>query len=1141
MMVIISSYILAQSPSNGGFEDGTNFWTTAGTAVTTNARTGTNSLSHTTSSTSNVAHTNSSIIVVPNNNYAHVIGWALGSNSNARASCGGTLNATTNSTAILTIGTTLTQLTHSVLNSSGSAQNFTPRVNTRSVSGSTTLNWDDVIMYFSTSSTPDLTKPISATIFTNGIIASNSVDFSWTNGSDAGTGLQATIILRTTNTSAASPIMNDQAVYSLAGGTSGPNTVGSDWTILNVSVGSGTTVYTDNSVIPSTSYKYAVIHRDLAYNYSTALVSGTITTPSASCSAPSTQASAITFSSVGINTMTVGWTNGDGLARIVVMNTTNSFTDPTDGTTPLPDPNYGGSGEQVVYNGNGNSVDIAVLSPATTYWYRVYEYNCIALNTKYNITTAANNPNNQVTLASCAAPLTQASLINFTAVGGTVMTINWTPGNGSKRIVIINTTNSFTNPVDGVDPSANTAYSGSGEQVIYNNTGSSVSVTGLSYGTTYWYRVYEYNCSGVNTKYNTSTATDNPLSQMTTAAPALGFQLTTTNTNYVIDFDNTVANVNNGQYDGSGFTITPAVGQLNSDAWATTGMSDGASAFGGSNTTGDFARGISNGGVNTGGFYAFTVGTGNNAFGIQPGGSDWTPGTVTLRVQNNTGTVLSSLGLAYKVFNFNDGLYSGTFNFSYSFDNVTYTPVSQVDFASIEAADGSPAWNAYLRSLSLNSLSVANGNYIYLRWFGDDNGGSTSRDEFAIDDISIVANPTTVNQSFSGTLADAIITGTTQLSGPATVAGTVTLSNGNLILGANHLSAGSVNGGSATGYIQTNGTGALTVTNITTPAKELPVGNSTYNPLQLNNGSGFDWTARVEDAVNNVVAPFTTDKAINRTWHISPSATVVAGPDVTFNFDDADNAQLVNNVLYNGDPVRTVQVWHYGNGSWTAAGTSLAMTPGNGSQSLTLSGYTNFSPFAISKTSSPLPVTILSFAGQKERGVNVLRWSTANEFNNTGFEILRSTDGINYTAIGFVNSLAVNGNSNDVLNYIFTDIALSGTKQYYRLRQIDFDNRSNLSTIVLVKGERPVITVIDGVFPNPARSSVNILIAASEREKVTLVVTDMAGRVVSSKIVSVEQGSNTIPLDINQLNKGSFIVKLVCENGCNSAAKFMKL
>ena len=362
-----------------------------------------------------------------------------------------------------------------------------------------------------------------------------------------------------------------------------------------------------------------------------------------------------------------------------------------------------------------------------------------------------------------------------------------------------------------------------------------------------------------------------------------------------------------------------------------------------------------------------------------------------------------------------------------------------------------------------------------------------------------------------------------------------------VILSSNNLFVNNTAGGSATGYIQTNGTGALTVTNITTPAKQLPVGNSTYNPLQINNGSGFNWTARVEDAVNNVVGPFTTDKAINRTWHISPSATVVSAPDVTFNFDDADNTQLVNNVAYNGDAVRTVQVWHYGNGSWTAAGTSLAMTPVNGSQSLTLSGYTNFSPFAISKTSSPLPVTILSFAGQKEGSVNKLSWSTANEFNNTGFEILRSTDGITYTVIGFVNSLAVNGNSSDVLNYSFTDIAVSGTKQYYRLRQVDFDNRSNLSTIVFIKGERPLITSIDGVFPNPASSSVNVLIAASEREKVTLVVSDISGRVVSSKVVSVEQGSNTIPMDINQLNKGSYLISLVCENGCNSAAKFMKL
>ncbi len=128
-----------QTPTNGGFEatiSAATDWTTSGAAGTTNARTGVNALAHTTSSASNVPHTNVSTINIPNNNYAHVIGWAIGSNANARASCGGSLNAVAGSTAIATIGTTLTQLTYDIQNISGSTQTFSGRVNTRSVSGS---------------------------------------------------------------------------------------------------------------------------------------------------------------------------------------------------------------------------------------------------------------------------------------------------------------------------------------------------------------------------------------------------------------------------------------------------------------------------------------------------------------------------------------------------------------------------------------------------------------------------------------------------------------------------------------------------------------------------------------------------------------------------------------------------------------------------------------------------------------------------------------------------------------------------------------------------------------------------------------------------------------------------------------------
>jgi hypothetical protein len=52
-------------------------------------------------------------------------------------------------------------------------------------------------------------------------------------------------------------------------------------------------------------------------------------------------------------------------------------------------------------------------------------------------------------------------------------------------------------------------------------------------------------------------------------------------------------------YTGTGFAPAPAAGQLDSDLWASTGMSDAPTApFGATFTTGDFARGVSPAGAN---------------------------------------------------------------------------------------------------------------------------------------------------------------------------------------------------------------------------------------------------------------------------------------------------------------------------------------------------------------------------------------------------------------------------------------------------------------------------------------------------------------------------------------------------------------
>jgi uncharacterized repeat protein (TIGR03803 family) len=110
----------------------------------------------------------------------------------------------------------------------------------------------------------------------------------------------------------------------------------------------------------------------------------------------------------------------------------------------------------------------------------------------------------------CNIPSLQANGLTFTNVTSNSVTINWTNGNGARRIVKIKPTNTFSAPVNGNDYTANTVYSGSGEQVVYNGTGNSVTVTGLLSSHWYWFRVYEASCSNTNSLYLTSAGTGNP-------------------------------------------------------------------------------------------------------------------------------------------------------------------------------------------------------------------------------------------------------------------------------------------------------------------------------------------------------------------------------------------------------------------------------------------------------------------------------------------------------------------------------------------------------------------------------------------------------------------------------------------------------
>jgi hypothetical protein len=142
------------------------------------------------------------------------------------------------------------------------------------------------------------------------------------------------------------------------------------------------------------------------------------------------------------------------------------------------------------------------------WWY--YKQDCVPYTN--TLWTVFNNAINNYS----TSPTVQSSQINCTPIISNSISLSWTKGNGSKRVVFIKDTGS-TKPVifDGITYSANTTYGlgtsdGNGWYCVYNGTGSSLTVTGLNPTHSYHAMVLEYNGLPGTEGYNKSTAGNNP-------------------------------------------------------------------------------------------------------------------------------------------------------------------------------------------------------------------------------------------------------------------------------------------------------------------------------------------------------------------------------------------------------------------------------------------------------------------------------------------------------------------------------------------------------------------------------------------------------------------------------------------------------
>lgn len=182
-----------------------------------------------------------------------------------------------------------------------------------------------------------------------------------------------------------------------------------------------------------------------------------------------------------------------------------------------------------------------------------------------------------------------------------------------------------------------------------------------------------------------------------------------------------------------------------------------------------------------------------------------------------------------------------------------------------------------------------------------------------------------------------------------------------------------------------------------------------------------------------------------------------------------------------------------------------------------------------SGTGSPLPVELLYIeASAMDNSYIQVRWATALEIDNNGFQVERSTDGQNWSAIGWVDG---HNNTTTQQNYSYNDQTVTaGIRYYYRLKQIDNDGDYEYTGIVSAIITNGITFNVKDFIPNPATNSTTLVITASSEQTIEVDIFNAIGQKVMSERHTLAKGGNQLPFNLTNLAAGSYTAVVSSNN-----------
>lgn len=185
-------------------------------------------------------------------------------------------------------------------------------------------------------------------------------------------------------------------------------------------------------------------------------------------------------------------------------------------------------------------------------------------------------------------------------------------------------------------------------------------------------------------------------------------------------------------------------------------------------------------------------------------------------------------------------------------------------------------------------------------------------------------------------------------------------------------------------------------------------------------------------------------------------------------------------------------------------------------------------------TEIALPVKLTSFEVVKMECKVKMNWSTSEAVNFSKFEIERSSDAIEFNAIGEVGYVP----SHSIYQFVDSRIGTENVpvgKQYYRLKQIDNDGTYEYSKIKAVSDVGCVTSVSVNIFPNPA---INELEIVSKSNLKLVEIMSLSGKVIYNKLLS-NLNIKILKVSLSQSDAGLYLLKIVNQEGV-TVSRFMK-